>query len=114
MFAVFCFVLVPIALISFWPPKTPSVGAWLLLWIAVCLATGIAILRRAWYAPTLVWTLNILAGLRAAAAIHRGRLRGVGILIELLLFVPLVWFAIWYQRRRSAESATAGSLGPPE
>ena len=114
MFAVFAFVLALLALLSFWPPKSPAVIAWLLLWIAICLGTGIAILRRERYAPALVWTLNILAGLSALAALNSGLLRGVGILIDMILFVPLVWFAIWYQRRRRVESATAGPLGPPQ
>jgi hypothetical protein len=54
-------------------------------------------LRGARHAPTLVWILNTLAVLSAVAALNSGLLRGVGILIDILLFVPLVWFAIWYQ-----------------
>jgi hypothetical protein len=106
MFAVFSFVLALLALLSFWPPKSPVVVAWLVLWIAICLATSIAILRRAPYSLTLVWTLNILAGLSALAALNSGLLRGVGILIVVLLFVPLVWFAIWYQRHRRVQPAS--------
>jgi hypothetical protein len=112
VFAVFCFVLALLALLSFWPPKSPTVVAWLLLWTAICLATGVAILRRARYALVLVWTLNTLAALSALTALNSGLLRGVGILIDILLFVPLVWFAIWYQTRRRVESATAGPLEP--
>jgi hypothetical protein len=112
MFAVFSFVLALIALFSFWPPKSIAVVVWLLLWTTVCLATGIAILRAARNAPTLVWSLNFLAGLSALAALSGGLLRGVGIVIDILLFVPLVWFAVWYQRHRREESATAGRLRP--
>lgn len=114
LFVAFSFVLALVALLSLWPPKSPAVVAWLFLWIAICLATGIAILRRAQYAPAIVWTLNILAGLSALAAFNSGLLRGVGIFIDIALFVPLVWFAIWYQRRRRGESATARPLGPPQ
>jgi hypothetical protein len=114
LFAVFSFVLALSALFSFWPPKSTAVIVWLLLWTTVCLATGIAVLRRARYAPALVWTLNILAGLSAVSALSSGLLRGVRILIDILLFVPLVWFAFWYQRRRREESATTGPFRPSQ
>jgi hypothetical protein len=101
LFAVFSFVLALLAILSFWPPKSAAVIAWLTGWIAICLATSIAILRRWRYAPTLVWILNVLAGFSALAALRSGLLQGVGILIDIGLFVPLVWFAIWYQKSRS-------------
>jgi hypothetical protein len=112
MFVVFSFVLALLAVLSFWPPKSPAVLAWLLFWIATCLATGIAILRRERYAPSVVWILTILSGFSALSAFKSGLLRGPGILIDILLFVPLVWFAIWYQRRRRVESATTAPLKP--
>jgi hypothetical protein len=102
VFAAFSFVLALIAVLSFWPPKSPAVIAWLLIWVAMCLATGIAILRRERHAPAIVWILIVLAGLSALAAFQSGFLRGIGILIDILLFVPLVGFAIWYQRSRRA------------
>jgi hypothetical protein len=74
--------------------------AWLLVWTAVTAGAGVAILRRARYASVAVWTLLVLACLSAFAASRAGSLRGIGILIDMLLFVPLVWFAIWYPRRR--------------
>ena len=114
MFAAFSFVLAVVALLSFWPPKSPAVVVWLLLWIGVCLSTTIAILWRARYAPTIVWILNIVAGLSALAALRSGLLRGVGVLIDIVLFIPLVGFAIWYQRNRRVESAATGRLGRSE
>lgn len=114
MFAVFSFVLALLAVLSFWPPKSPAVLAWLLFWIAICLVTGIAILRRERYAPTVVWILTILSGFSALSALKSGLLRGTGILIDILLFVPLVWFAIWYQRRRRVESVTIVPLKPSQ
>lgn len=105
-FAVFYFVLALIALLTFWPPKSPAVVAWLLVWITVCLAVGIAILRRKRYAAALVWILTILSGFSALAAFKSGALRGMDMLIEILMLVVLVWFAIWYQRRGRVESVT--------
>ena len=111
VFAAFSFVLALLALLSFWPPKSPAVVAWLLLWVAICVATGITILNRARYAPALVWSLILLAGYSAISAFRSGLLEGVGILIDILLGIPLIWFAIWYQRRRRVDSATAGAPG---
>lgn len=108
----FSFVLALLGLLSFWPPKSSVVVAWLLVWTTICLATGVAILRSARYAPTLVWILNTAAGLSALAALNRGLLRGIGILIDILLFVPLVWFAMWYQRRPRVEAAPGSPRGP--
>ena len=99
LFAGFSFVLVPIALVAFWPPKSATVIVWLVVWNTLCLATGTAILRHDRRAPALVWTLLCLAGLSALMALRSGLLHGVGILIDVVLFVPLVSFAIWYQRR---------------
>lgn len=112
MFALFSFVLAVIAVLTFWPPKSPAVVAWLVFWVAICLATGMAILRRARYAPALVWSLTILATLSALAALRSGLLQGVGILIEIVLFVPLIWFSIWYQRSRRVDSVTTGPVEP--
>jgi hypothetical protein len=58
-----------------------------------------------------VWSLNILAGLSAIAAFRRGLLAGAGILIDILLFVPMIWFAIWYQRHRHVDSTTVDPTG---
>jgi hypothetical protein len=111
MFVVFCIVMALVGLLSFWPPRSPAIVAWLLVWTITCLGTGIAILRRARYAPKLVWGLIILAGYSAVSAFRSGLLGGVGILIDIMLGIPLIWFAIWYQRRRRVASATAGALG---
>ena len=99
LFVGFSLVLALLALVSFWPPRSAAVIAWLLLWVGVCLSTSVAILRRARYAPAAVWSLNVLAGLSALAALNSGLLRGVGILIDIALLVPMLGFAIWYQRR---------------
>jgi hypothetical protein len=114
MFAGFSFVLALLAVHSFWPPKSLTVVAWLLLWTAICLATGIAILRRGQYAPTLVWLLVVLSGCSALAALQSGLLHGVGILIDVLLFVPLIGFAIWYPRSRRVESTTTVAPKPSQ
>jgi hypothetical protein len=111
MFVVFCIVMALLGLLSFWPPRSPAIVAWLLIWTLTCLGTGIAIMRRARYAPSLVWSLIILAGYSAISAFRSGLLGSVGILIEILLGIPLIWFAIWYQRRRRVDSATAGAPG---
>jgi hypothetical protein len=102
MFVAFCVVLALLAVLSFWPPKSLAIVAWLLAWVAICLGAGVAILRRGRHAPTLVWALIVMSGLSALAAFNSGLLRGVGILIDIFLFVPQVWFAIWYQKSRRA------------
>ena len=101
LFAGFCLVLAMLALISFWPPRSPAVIAWLVVWVGVCLWACLAILRSASHAPVVVWILNILAGLSALAAWRGGVLRGVGILIDIVLVVPMLWFSVWYQRSRT-------------
>ena len=108
LFAAFCFVLALLGLLSFWPPRSPATVVWLVMWTLVSVLTGIAIVRRARYAPTLVWSLIVLAGYSAVSAFRGGLLGGVGILIDMLLSIPLVWFAIWYQRHRRFGSATTG------
>jgi hypothetical protein len=100
VFAVFCFVLALIAVAAFWPPKTLDVIVWLVAWVGLCLATGVAILRRQSYAVTLVWTILIVALLSAGLAMQSGLLDMTGILIDIVLFVPMIWFAIWYHRHR--------------
>lgn len=102
IFVVFCIAMALLGLLSFWPPRSPAIVAWLLVWTIICLGTGIAIVRRARYAPSLVWGLIILAGYSAISAFRSGLLEGVGILIDILLGIPLIWFAIWYQRHRRA------------
>ena len=111
MFVVFCIAMALLGLLSFWPPRSPAIVAWLLVWTVTCLGTGIAIGRRARYAPSLVWSLIILASYSAVSAFRSGLLGGVGVFIDILLGIPLIWFAIWYQRRRRVGSATAGRLG---
>ncbi len=105
VFAAFCFVLALLGLLSFWPPTSPAIVAWLLGWTMTCLGTGIAIVRRARYAPSFVWGLIILASYSAISAFRSGLLGTVGILIDVLLFIPLIWFAISYQRSRRASAS---------
>jgi hypothetical protein len=100
MFVVFCVAMAVVGLISFWPPRTSGVVAWLLVWTGICLSTAITIVRRASYAPLLVWSLLALAGYSAVSAFRSGMLSGIGIVIDIVLFVPLIWFALWYQRHR--------------
>src|SRR5688500_2479488 len=100
MFVVFCIAMALLVLISFWPPKSAAVVAWLLVWTTICLGTGVAIVRRARYAPLLVWSLLALAGYSAFSLFRSGTLKGIGIVIDIALFVPLIWFALWYQLHR--------------
>jgi hypothetical protein len=111
MFVVFCFVMALLGLLSFWPPGSPAIVAWLLVWTLACLGTGIAIERRARYAPSLVWSLIILASCSAISAFRSGLLGDVGVFIDILLGIPLIWFAIWYQRHRRVDRTTAGAPG---
>ena len=60
---------------------------------------------RAGYAPSLVWGLIVLASYSAISAFRSGLPGTVGILIDVLLFIPLIWFAIWYQRSRRTDTA---------
>ena len=99
-FAAFCFILALIAVLAFWPPATADVIVWLLAWVGLCLATGVAILRRHRHAVPLVWTIIIVAALSAALALQSGMLDTMGIVIDIVLFVPMIWFAISYQRSR--------------
>ena len=94
LFVVFCIVIALLGLLSFWPPRSPAIVAWLLVWTVTCLGTGIAIVRRARFAPSLVWSLIVLASYSAVSAFRSGLLDGVGILIDVLLGIPLIWFAI--------------------
>ena len=114
LFVVFCLVMAVLGLLAFWPPRSPAVVAWLLVWTLTCLGAGVAIVRRARYAPTFVWSLVILAGYSAGSLYRSGSLGGVGILIDVLLGVPLIWFAIRYQRHRRVDSATAAGLEPSQ
>jgi hypothetical protein len=109
-FAAFCFVLALIAVLAFWPPAAVDVIAWLLVWVALCVATGVAILRRHRHAVSLVWTIIIVAALSAALALQSGMLDTVGVIIDIVLFVPLIWFAIWYQRSRRAGRRSSGRV----
>ncbi len=72
MFVAFCVVMALLGFVSFWPPRSPAVVAWLLVWTITCLGTGIAIVRRARYAPGLVWSLIILASYSAVSAFRSG------------------------------------------
>jgi hypothetical protein len=114
VFVVFCVLLALVGALTFWPPASPAIVVWVLVWTVTCLGTAIAIVWRARYAPALVWTLIALAGYSAVSAFRAGWLGGVGILIDIVLFVPLIWFAIWYQRRRRIESAAAGASRSPQ
>ena len=53
----------------------------------------------------------VLAGYSAVSAFRSGLLGGVGIVIDIVLGIPLIWFAIWYQRHRRVDSPRAGALG---
>lgn len=92
-----------LGLISFWPPKSAAVGAWLVVWTSICLGTAFAIARRARYAPILVWSLLALAGYSAVSLFRSGSLGSIGIVIDIVLFIPLIWFAFWYQRHRRVD-----------
>ena len=111
MFVVFCIVMALLGLLAFWPPSSPAIVAWLLVWTVFCMGTGISIVRRSRSASRLVWSLIFLAGYSAVSAFRSGLLGGVGIVIDIVLGIPLVWFAIWYQRHRRVDSATADALG---
>jgi hypothetical protein len=100
LFAAFSFVLALIALLSFWPPTTVDVIAWLTVWMALCVSTGVAILRHHRFARALVWTVVGVASLSAALALRAGLLDVTGIIIDIVLFVPMICFAVWYQRSR--------------
>jgi len=104
-FAIFSFALAVIGAITFWPPSSPSVVIWLLAWTSICVATATAILRRARSAPALVWILISVAMFSALLALRNGLLRGVGIVIEMVLFALMIWFAIWYRRKRPSGHA---------
>ena len=103
MFVVFCVAMALLGLISFWPPSSPAVVAWLLAWSIICLGTAIAIVRRARHAPVFVWSLLILAGYSAVSAFRSGMIGSIGIVIDIVLFIPLIWFALWYQRHRRVD-----------
>ena len=100
---VFCVAMALVGLIAFWPPGSPAVVAWLLVWTSICLGTAVAIMRRARYAPILVWSLLALAGYSAISAFRSGMLEGIGIVIDIVLFIALIWFALWYQRHRRVD-----------
>jgi len=103
-FVGFCILMALLGFIAFWPPSSPAVVAWLLVWTSTCVGTGIAIARRARYAPILVWSLLVLAGYSAVSAVQSGMLGTIGVVIDIVLFVPLIWFAIWYQTHRRVVS----------
>ena len=100
MFVGFCIAMAVVGLISFWPPSSSAVVVWLLAWTGICLGTAVAIMRRARFAPILVWSLLVLAGYSAVSALRSGMLGRIGIVIDIVLFIPLIWFALWYQRHR--------------
>ena len=100
VFAGFCLALAAIALAAFWPPANAAIITWLVLWCGLCVVTAVAITRRARYAPVAVWALVGLTILSAMAAARDGMLDAVGIVIDIILFVPLIWFAAWYHARR--------------
>jgi hypothetical protein len=100
LFVAFCIAMALLGLLAFWPPRSSAVVAWLLVWTGICLGTAIAIVRRARYAPVLVWSLLVLAGYSAVSAFRSGLLGSIGIVIDVVLFIPLIWFALWYQRHR--------------
>jgi hypothetical protein len=100
VFAAFAVVLAAIALAAFWPPANLAIIAWLVFWCGLCLLTAYAIVRRARYAPAAIWALNGVAWLSAVAALRDGMLQGIGIVIDVVLFIPMIWFSVWYQRRR--------------
>ena len=99
-FVGFCLLMALLGLISFRPPKSPAIVAWLLVWTTICLGTAFAIMRRVRYAPILVWSLLALAGYSAVSLFLSGSLGAIGVVIDIVLFIPLIWFALWYQRRQ--------------
>lgn len=100
MFVVFCIAMALLGLLAFWPPRSAAVVAWLVVWTVICLGTAIAIVRRARYASVLVWGLLALAGHSAVSAFRSGLLGSIGVVIDIVLFIPLIWFAVWYPRHR--------------
>jgi len=52
-----------------------------------------------------VWILISVAMVSALLALRNGLLRGVGIVIEMVLFALMIWFAIWYRRKRPSGHA---------
>ena len=74
--------------------------AWLVAWCGLCLLSGAGILRRARYAPAAIWAVILVAMLSALSLLRSGGLDATGILVDVVLFVPLIWFAVWYQSRR--------------
>lgn len=106
LFVLFCVVMAFLGLLAFWPPRSPAIIGWLIVWTVLCLGTAMAIVQRARYAPFLVWSLVALAVYSAVSAFRGGMLDNVGILIDIMLGIPLVWFAIWYQRRHASSVRT--------
>ena len=102
VFAAFAVLLAAIALTAFWPPANLAIITWLIFWCGLCLLTAYAIVRRARYATIGVWAINAVALLSAIAALRDGMLQGIGIIIDVALFIPMIWFSVWYQRRRHA------------
>jgi hypothetical protein len=100
VFVVFCVALTAVALAAFWPPANAAIISWLVLWCGLCLLTAGAIMWRLRLAPVAVWGLVGLTILSAMAAIRDGMLDATGILIDVVLFVPLIWFSVWYHGRR--------------
>ena len=96
----FSFALAAIGFMAFWPPQSAAIIGWLIVWTSVCLATGIAILRRARQASALVWALILVSTVSAVDAYVSGMLRGIGIVIDIALFAPLIWFAVWFHRNQ--------------
>jgi hypothetical protein len=103
VFAAFLFVLAVIALLAFWPPTAVDEIAWLIVWMTLCVTTSVAILRHERFAAPLVWTVIVVASLSAALALRAGLLDAMGVVIDIVLFVPMICFAIWYQRSRRLE-----------
>jgi len=100
VFAVYCCAFGGIgifALVARTPLVATGVG-WVLVWTVVCLAAGIGILRRARFAPTMVWFRVALSALGLLSAFKRGLL-----VPNLVLLTLEVWFALWYQSRRRLE-----------
>jgi hypothetical protein len=67
-------------------------------WVLASRSCGVPATR-----PASCGVSTMLACCSAVFAFRNGLLEGAGVLIDILLGVPIVWFAIWYQKRHRVE-----------